>query len=138
MTGQRFFDYDNEEDCDLSDASNEDDCDTDSDGDDKENKSPNANSAPQAVPKRSCQRMSDDNPDLVRSFIRDAPLLNRVKNSLCVMLSEIKPLYGDIMTLQSFQDFVMQNSSALCDSVSRSAPTAALVSSGRPKSRAGR
>ena len=50
---------------------------------------------------------------ILRKFMSEAPFLNRIKNSLCTMLSEINPLYGDTMTLLTFQDFVLQNSTEL-------------------------
>ncbi|MGA9042398.1 MAG: hypothetical protein WB421_17825 [Terriglobales bacterium] len=50
---------------------------------------------------------------VLKQFMKEAPMLNRVKNSLCTMLAEINPLYGDIMTLINFQDFVLQNSTEL-------------------------
>ena len=49
----------------------------------------------------------------VQQFKKNRGLLSRVRNSLQVMLLEIDASYGDLITTDSFQKYVAENSSSL-------------------------
>jgi hypothetical protein len=49
----------------------------------------------------------------IAAFKNSSCLISRVRNSLLVMLLEIDASYGDLITPQSFQKFVADNSSSL-------------------------
>ena len=50
---------------------------------------------------------------IMRRFKRDGPYLARVKNALVNLLQEINPTYGDWITSEAFETFVIHNSSRL-------------------------